>query len=1705
MAEQGFILDIDTKFLKNIQQADKELSKVITKTNNLTKSFSQVVQGANSFKAQMQGVASSMSKLGNVDFSSGLAKVNVTTRTAVDSVNLLVANMSKLKTEYRSIASEMSSNKKTGAHLRITSEADLQNIGKLRRAISQINATLGNKSRKKPLTLVEIDQLTRQRDFYKRVVRELNSSDRERTKATVNEVNKQISEIKRVSKAAESLMSNKYTKTPAAAISYAKSAKSLNEMNRAMKYLETVRDRVNAKTERGARTISKINSMMSDLRGRISKVKGSVDSTVMSSDRLYSALSTVFGIQAIRGYINQVVKVRGEFEMQNRALQALLKNKEAANKLWDQTVQLAVRSPFQISQLIRYTKQLAAYRIEQEKLHDTTKMLADISAGVGIDMGRLILAYGQVRAANYLRGTELRQFSEAGINILDDLAKYYTNLEGKVVTVGQVFERVSKRMVKFTDVEKVLKDATSAGGLFYKMQEIQADTLKGSILNFKDKIDLMLNEIGQKNESILKVGVSLLGGLISNYKLLIPILATVTIGFVSMQVAMLKAAIGAKALSAGFASFKAALINPYVLAAVAVVELISVVSRYRGEISKIEKDSKRLSDAISELDLSFNDAFDVGDVKDVRDELMKLWELAKNDFSIDFGLSKEDIQNMDLSELKKKFEELRGVLFDSTAISESLLKAFSTYKRFRTTLLRWDDFARDEDGDIKFTGESMRVDIRQYQESARSLSHLLDTVAVAANKSKEINKEALSDLRSGRKENESDLQYLKRRIDSYEELRTVLKDAKVDTSEVDKALKKYKKDYENAYDEVYWFMKRKGDDLQGASDDVKKAVINSFVTNNEEWDNYTRELFFIQQGLQYISEDEKSESPDLSDQEKESKTLSKRISLIKEMRSEYEKLRKVMGDTAATEEVLRSYQKTFGMAFEGTGISLTDFFRTDEGTIAKLSELSSIAEKEGKEAKISLAREIGQIDVQLRVRSLEKSDKEFIQSIESMFSGYELSLELDKLNIPTSFAKDYFGVDTSSLDDIKNTLYEEKAKEDIDTDRYKKIEEFEKKITDLETKEQKERLKKYLVYARDAVGERAKIKLEELKKLQEIELTFGAQSTPEKQRAVEKVQSDSYQATKKLDWEEFQKSDTFVSLFQDLDMASESLINHALTKLQEFKDSWKDMPHEEMKSIVSQIEKLEMQLIEVSDPFKTARDLRRSLKGGPSLEELQIDRINKETEISGLENELSMLEQIAQLKSEGKDFDADQLAIQNDRVDLFGIESDELSETIRANKEKSSLLATDVKNINKQINDYSKLSKAYQKQAQLLGKARDIAGDLYGAFKDVHEVLGGSDDSMTAIFAEMGLSMMDSVVNCLTLQLELKATQTAAQGAGAAINAALGTIGWAVMAIQILTQAFAAFSKAHDKKIERQIQRIAERVEDLQDRWERLGELMDKVSSSRGIVAYTKEAAENMKDQIEAYNQMIVLEKTKKKTDHDKIKEWEDAQKELRDDYKELIEEGFSTATSGILDDVLGATRGFVDAWHDAFLETGSGVSALHNNFTDLFKDIMRQQAALQIVNPYVNKYKEWLQEYIDIEGGDSELTLDEAREWANKVKSTMPELNNLLSNFFAGTEELMQEQGDLSELSKGIQGVTESTAQILEALLNSMRFFVADTNASVKNIESALMSSDVSRNPILNELQQHTQLIRSIESMFDSVIGHGGSTHTGAYLKVFM
>lgn len=308
---------------------------------------------------------------------------------------------------------------------------------------------------------------------------------------------------------------------PAAAIEYAKNAKSINDLNIALKNLKKVMSEAvpNTPEWNNANDVyQETKKRLDDIKKSMDGVKSQTNSIIPNLKNLAMQFGLVFSVQQINQWVKHMVEVRAQFELQNIALRSIIQNKEKADQIFAEVQQLALKSPFSIMQLNTYTKQMAAYGVEADKLVGVTKQLADVSAGLGVDMGRLILAYGQVKTANYLRATEVRQFTEAGLNITQELANYFTELNGKMVTAGEVTEMITKRMVKFEDVAEVFKRVTSAGGMFYEMQEKQSEGLQGQIQRIGDAYSIMLNDIGKSNQGTIAGVLATVRELIQNWR-----------------------------------------------------------------------------------------------------------------------------------------------------------------------------------------------------------------------------------------------------------------------------------------------------------------------------------------------------------------------------------------------------------------------------------------------------------------------------------------------------------------------------------------------------------------------------------------------------------------------------------------------------------------------------------------------------------------------------------------------------------------------------------------------------------------------------------------------------------------------------------------------------------------------------------------------------------------------------------------------------------------------------------------------------------------------------------------------------------------------------------------------------------------------------------------------------------------------------------
>ncbi|MEG0929906.1 tape measure protein [Algoriella sp.] len=254
-------------------------------------------------------------------------------------------------------------------------------------------------------------------------------------------------------------------------------------------------------------------------------LQSNFNQSLISVDDLVKGVTAFLTIDMARDFVTQMVKIRGEFEQTEIAFNTMLQSREKGNALMKEMVDLAKNTPMQFSEVSKGAKQLLAYQVETEKLTETLSMLGDISSGLGVPLSRLILVYGQVKAKGRLMGDDLRQFTEAGVPMIAMIAK------NMGVAQSAVADMVSEGKVGFKEVEKVLQDLTSQGGLFYNMMEEQSKTIPGQIAKLQDEIEQMFNNIGKDSQGFVSDVIGGASTIVENYEAIGSVLEKLVIGY----------------------------------------------------------------------------------------------------------------------------------------------------------------------------------------------------------------------------------------------------------------------------------------------------------------------------------------------------------------------------------------------------------------------------------------------------------------------------------------------------------------------------------------------------------------------------------------------------------------------------------------------------------------------------------------------------------------------------------------------------------------------------------------------------------------------------------------------------------------------------------------------------------------------------------------------------------------------------------------------------------------------------------------------------------------------------------------------------------------------------------------------------------------------------------------------------------------------
>ena len=1723
---------------------------------------------------------------------------------------------------------------------------------------------------------------------------------------TVAKLTSRISKLEegilRLTDATEYQMQQERKKAQQDPIGYAKSAKSVEQYRIAIDALKKEQEKLDVSTSQGKKkyreiddTITRLNKNMAILSGNTNKLNGALNSTSVSAGKLGTLLASVFSIRQITGYVNKVIQVRGEFELQHRSLQVLIQDVDKANELWDKTVALAVKSPFRVKELVTYTKQLAAYRVEADKLYETNKMLADVSAGLGVDMNRLILAFGQVKAANYLRGTELRQFSEAGVNILDELAQKFSEVEGRVVSVGDVFERVSKRMVSFKDVEEVFQKITSEGGMFYQMQEKQAETLKGMMMNLRDSIDIMLNDIGISNESFIKNSVMLVKNIVDEWRKFIPLIKAAGVTFMSyfgtqVLLKIVKAfqmlVIQVKSLFVSFNAIKALSVGGAVVTVLLTIityikalrnnvdeitakltevennirkqltESIQLYKKYADTIRDVtktneerEKAEKKIQDRfkdilpdtmleaeyIKQMGDNYDDAYNAmmnyynaKAAEQKKDRINQMYEerIYGDDYAKIVGHYKDRISG--LSYIDDRTKEILKAnisgLFNEAieAFKKGETNSIQTY--FRQLVEEFSGYQIPFESGIEFTRQIGRIgkailDQKQALEGLNGLPFRTLEEALAAknvnpikenvstieevfkrllNMYKDFSKQTEEQKVTINKDAETIISQLPDELKQYEpiireSLDNIKANAEQGTFEFNSSLEKMQQDFLNNIittlkemsngdiDEATKQLldnyiksledRAKGLDYTGFQNAITQAIqmvskesgieIDKFtkyiadkssnrssIAKSVEADikQYQEEVTNLQNSINAVGEGNQQVSEDIMDTDKQrvdfleqkmipalqhlyrilggngdndsNKKLDQQLKVIDDMNKKYRELRKTFGENTSVLEAFNAYKDAFADAVEDSSIKNMDykefqkkfFSIPNENSIIKyLDTLVKKAKTTSEKIKIQLKQ--GDYTYDVKVRLKEKSDKDLNESIKKLFDNYDLTKELKNLGLNQDLAKALFNFDYIDLDEIRNQLTQMKNLF-IGTEQEEKYKQYLQDIDEMEKKDIEERMKTYTKYLLTAQSERVKLKLEELKKLREVD-NLEIEDTVLKERMKANIQKEYEQNMLKQQWEDFKGSDIYGLLFEDLNNMSSKTLTALNDELSKIKKSLTGLPVNEYKEMIKQIQQIEDVLIK-KDPFgqlkKAYKELQEYIKRGnyKTREEAEIELINVEAEMKKAQDILDVIDLAKAISKQKKTDDLGVVteSLSDEQLAVW----DNLWEIIRTSDKSIDSIISDsefiIKNSEIQIKlllETIKLWDGYDKSIQgsiksfseLLDKTNSIS-DSVKTFIDVTS--GGMDEVTNSIFESID-GFTSLIQSALSFAAQMKTI-------GYATNMALGVIGWIAIGLQAIVSIVKAIYDYNDAKAEKKINDYKQKIENLTNSLEKLDKAFEEAFSIDSIKEYDRQMQEINAKMIEYQKGVVAVAKERAfkynfnekyyQAYLDEFKKLEDMQEKEAD----RVANTFSTLTDGILDNILDASQGFVDAWFDAFEETGDGLSGLEEEFNDTLVSMMKRQAALQIAGAFAERWKQELKKYIDPEKNDYEITKEEAMKFAEEVKKTLPELSDALEAFLGSFANLTNQESGLSGLEKGIQGITEQQAEVLAAYWNASRQSLANIDDKVGAILSKL-TIFAEDNPIISQLKIIAKNTGNLYMLIDGMTTsfHGG----GRALKV--
>lgn len=1364
--------------------------------------------------------------------------------------------------------------------------------------------------------------------------------------------------------------------------------------------------------------------------------------TTMSSQsriagELKNQIANVYSIYTLERFVRGLYTIGGEFQKQRIALTSIIGDSMKAETIFNRIKDLAVVSPFQFKELASYAKQLSAYSIPYEELYDTTKRLADISAGVGVDMGRIILAYGQVRSAAFLRGQELRQFTEAGIPLVDELAKRFTKLTGVVTSAGDVFDKISRKEVSFGMVKDVLWELTDEGGKFYNMQEALAESLAGKWSNLQDAWDVMMADIAESNSGVLSDSLELLTDLMKHWEAVADILGILVGIYGSYKTAVIAVNIAQKSsfaisqmqayytwLNKGVKVTKAAAVaqwalnsamkvNPWVFWITTLGAIVTTLTVFQEKVETVAEKTKKLN-----IEFSKN-------IEKIKEEESKAKGYISRIFDKTNGI---DAQRRAYLNLQKIYPSL----FENMKFEQFLLEG--EYQAIQKVISASKEREKVKSAGLVIGATNNRNEAqrelnrlksrREYYQSLDGYENVIESLDEDIKKQEEVLSQAQKTLNDA--------------LENYSTYK-IKKDDK-NSAWFKKATELYEKfGIERLKPDAEGGLQKYIESIIGANEDAS-STLSEWTKKEGEWNEETRKSIDkakllknatdeILKTFGRVTKETQSTKDPIAEQ------WEARTDLIDKAVSSYEKWRKIEGEEAASQRVKGISE--FAPIFDKNGINL-DLKDPSRAYKYIQGQLDQSKEKQ-EDLYISLGVKIDKAGIDSAKKEVDDALKEIEKYVSQTGEKWDLYKKLFNASGNKSLSMNIaFGGEVSFksvVDDLRNQL--SKALENTGSkfsvtdvlamkeDDVKKqfgegvILKLYQSINEESKKMRSESLENLLGMIEDYKDYAQRIKDIERnlqKDLADIESQRGQLGEEATDRLIAQRKKKASEDAASTKFEQFKSSEDWAKTFDDLDRLSSATLSRLIKNLEEFKNTTgQSLKVNEFKELVNVLKKLRDES-ESRNPFKTLSDgIKEYAEATEKLKRAQkeLGFIQDGGEVTTGVSETS--------HTETKKTDSG-LSYQTKVVDKL---TPKLKTLADAEKE-----VTDAQD---------KQNEASDKVQVGFGDIVDMANLLIGTLGD----LGSAFDALGNDSMGDTLSAVQEVAGGLLNTAQSGATLFAGISSGNPMAIMQGATG----VVSGITGIIGSIAKAHDKKLDKAIQRSQLEVKKLSNDYKNLQSVIER---QLGAVtqSQSKEMIANLQKQQEEVQKQMKAEQDKKDSDASKIEDYKQQYIELGEQIKYFYED-LASEQFGI--DLKGWSDQISEALVNAFANGEDAAKAFDDTVADIMRNVIKNMISLNVIQPAMNNLKDYLFGdkgiFTDSSAGGTNLTEQEATglmQQLGSLRGTISDSKKIWDYLNAAAKKMgisLEETSASNTLSKGIQeNITEETANILASYINGIR-----------------------------------------------------------------